>query len=83
MGAHGVVCARPLQLHVNTFFFLLVGELELARLGNLDGLDRLAAAANSRVLNFLDNVVALDDFAEDDVLAIEPRGDNGGDEELS
>lgn len=34
------------------------------------------------VLNLLHNVIALEDFAEDNVTAIEPRSDGSGDEEL-
>lgn len=33
-------------------------------------------------LDLLDEVGTLGDLTEDDVLAIEPRGDNGGNEEL-
>ena len=42
------------------------------------------AAARASGLKSLDNVEALlvSDLAEDDVAAVEPRGDNGGDEEL-
>lgn len=52
--------------------------------GSLPVLDGTAAAAAG--LNGLDDLVRLDiavrDAAEDDVLAIEPRGDDSGDEEL-
>ena len=51
--------------------------------GGLDvGADRAGGAAES--LDGLDNVHGLlvCDFAEDDVLAVEPAGDDGGDEEL-
>ena len=44
------------------------------------------AAAAADGLDGLDDLVRLDiavgDAAEDDVLAVKPRGDNGGDEEL-
>jgi len=42
------------------------------------------ARARSGALEFLDNVQALSigDLAKDDVLAVQPGGDNGGDEEL-
>jgi hypothetical protein len=44
------------------------------------------AAAAADGLDGLDDLVRLDiavgDAAEDDVLAVQPRGDNGGDEEL-
>jgi hypothetical protein len=52
--------------------------------GTLPVLDRAAAAAAG--LNSLDDLVRLDiairNAAEDDVLAVEPRGDDGSDEEL-
>lgn len=51
--------------------------------GGLDiGADRTGGGTES--LDLLDNVqgLGISDLAEDDVLAIEPRGDNGGDEEL-
>jgi hypothetical protein len=52
--------------------------------GTLPVLDRAAAATTG--LDGLDNLVRLDiairNAAEDDVLAVEPRGDDGGDEEL-
>jgi len=62
---------------------LLIPSLNLKSAGGLD-LDRLARSAGvaSVALNLLDEVKAVDDFAEDDVLAIEPAGDDGGDEEL-
>ena len=40
------------------------------------------AAGRTLGLNLLDNVQTINDLAKDDVLAVEPRGDNGGDEEL-
>lgn len=50
------------------------------------GLDSGAdgAGGGTESLDLLDNVqgLSISDLAEDDVLAIEPRGDNGGDEEL-
>lgn len=50
------------------------------------GLDSGAdgAGGGTESLDLLDNVqgLGISDLAEDDVLAIEPRGDNGGDEEL-
>lgn len=48
------------------------GDLELAALGNLDGLDGLVAGASLGVLDLLDEFVALEDLAEDDMAAIEP-----------
>lgn len=50
------------------------GNLQLAGLGDLDGLDGLVAGGRLGVLDLLDDVVALEDLAEDDVLAIEPTG---------
>lgn len=67
-----------LQFGANTFF----GDFELSRLGNLDGLRRLIARALGAVLDLLNDVVALEDLAEDDVLAVQPGGDDGCDEEL-
>lgn len=50
------------------------------------GLDSGAdgAGGGTERLDLLDDVhgLSVSDLAEDDVLAIEPRGDNGGDEEL-
>jgi hypothetical protein len=63
---------------VNTF----LGYLELAALGYLDRLDRLVAGALGHVLDLVHDVVALEDFSENDVAAIKPAGDDGGDEEL-
>tara|TARA_R110002003_G_scaffold64_12_gene6066 strand:+ start:22907 stop:23209 length:303 start_codon:yes stop_codon:yes gene_type:complete len=53
----------------------LAGLLNGDRLGGLAGL-------GSDALDSLDDVEALDDLAEDDVLAVEPRGLDGADEEL-
>jgi hypothetical protein len=60
-------------------------RLSLTRLddrGLLAELDGAGRRANS--LEGLDNLhgLLISDLAEDDVAAIEPRGDNGGDEEL-
>jgi hypothetical protein len=57
-----------LEVDVNTFR----RDLKLAALDDLDGLDGLIASSCLDVLNLLDNLVALEDFAEDDVAAIEP-----------
>jgi hypothetical protein len=67
-----------LELYVNTFF----RDLKLARFGYLDRLDRPVARLCLDLLNLLDDIEALEDLAEDDVAAIKPRGDDGGDEEL-
>jgi len=53
---------------VNTFR----RNLQLAALDNLDRLLRLVAGLSLDVLDLVDNVVALEDLAEDDVTAIEP-----------
>jgi hypothetical protein len=55
--------------------------LQLAGLLDGDGLSGLAAGG-ADALDGLDDVKALDDLAEDNVLAIEPRGLDGADEEL-
>ena len=48
------------------------GNLQLAGFGDLDSLDGLVARLSLRVLDLLDDLVALEDLAEDDVAAIEP-----------
>ena len=63
---------------MDTFFW----HLELAALGNLDGLRWLVAGSLLAVLDLVNHFVALEDLAEDDVTAIEPARDDGGDEEL-
>jgi hypothetical protein len=63
---------------VNTF----LGHLELAALGYLDRLDGLVACALGHIFNLVYDLVALEDLSENDVAAIEPAGDDGGDEEL-
>lgn len=50
------------------------GNLELAALGDSDSILGLVAASLGHVLDLLDDLVALKDFAEDDVLAIQPAG---------
>lgn len=67
-------------------FYLLLNYSEARRLaltavGDGDGGLGLARAGTLG-LDTLDNVHTLDDLAEDDVLAVQPGGDNGGDEEL-
>lgn len=60
-------------------------SLELTAVDNL-GLDSRAdgAGGGAEGLDLLHNLhgFGVSNLAEDDVLAIEPRGDNGGDEEL-
>ena len=67
-----------LEFRACTFF----RHLELAALSDLDCLGRLVARALGHVLDLVDDVEALEDLAEDNVLAIEPGGDGGGNEEL-
>lgn len=59
-----------------------IRNLQLATLGNLDRLRGLVAGVLLDVLDSRDNLVALEDLAEDNVAAVEPRGDDGGNEEL-
>ena len=58
------------------------GDLQLARLGNLDLLERLVARGGLGALDLLHHIVALENLAKDDVAAIEPASDNGRNEEL-
>jgi hypothetical protein len=67
-----------LEFRVNTFRW----DLELSALGNLDCLDRLVAGTLGDVLDLVNDIIALKDLAEDNVAAVEPAGDDGGDEEL-
>lgn len=67
-----------LEFRACTFF----RHLELAALGDLDCLGRLVARALGHVLDLVDDLEALEDLAEDNVLSVEPGGDGGGDEEL-
>lgn len=62
----------------DTFFWYW----QLATLSDLDGLCWLVPSTLWHIFNLLDNVVSLEHLAEDDVLAVEPGGDSGGDEEL-
>jgi hypothetical protein len=57
-------------------------DRKLAAVRNLDHLHRLVAGAFGHVLDLVDDLIAFEDFAEDDVAAIEPASDDGGDEEL-
>lgn len=56
---------------MNTFF----GHRQLPALDDLDCLLGLVARVLLDILNLLDNVVALEDLAEDNVLAIQPATD--------
>jgi hypothetical protein len=67
-----------LEFRACTFF----GQLELAALGDLDCLGRLVARGLGHILDLVDDLKALEHLAEDNVLAVEPGGDGGGDEEL-
>lgn len=67
-GGADACCVASLELDVNTFR----GDLELAALENLDRLGGSVAWAGLGLLDLLDDLVALEDLTEDDVLAIEP-----------
>lgn len=67
-----------LKLCVATFFWLL----KLSTLRNLNCLRRLVSHALWHILHLLNDIITLNDFPEDYVLAIEPSGDGGGNEEL-
>jgi hypothetical protein len=60
---------------------LQLTSLQLARLLDGDGLGGLSGLG-ADLLDGLDDVETLDNLAEDNVLAIEPRGLDGADEEL-
>lgn len=62
------VWLHTLEFHVDTFFW----HRQLSALGNLDGLLGLVAGVLLDVLNLFDNVVAFEDFAKDNVLAVQP-----------
>lgn len=57
-----------LELDVNTFG----RNLELATLGNGDGLDWLVSVRCLVVLDLVDKLVALEDLAEDHMTTVEP-----------
>lgn len=59
---------HTLELHVNTFF----GHRQFSALDDLDRLFGLIAGVLLDVLNLLNDVVALEDLAEDDVPAVQP-----------
>lgn len=60
------------KLHVDTF----IGDGQLAGLGDLDRLGGAVTRLGLGLLDLLDNVVALEDLAEDDVAAVEPPVEN-------
>jgi hypothetical protein len=66
LGGIGRRESMHLEVDVNTFG----GNLKLAALDDLDGLNRLIARCGLGVLDLLDDLVALEDFTEDDVAAI-------------
>jgi hypothetical protein len=68
-----------LEFSVNTF----LGDLKLAALGNLDRLDGLVAGSLGYALNLVDDLVALEHLAEDDVASVQPACDDRGNEELA
>lgn len=61
-----------------------IGHLHLAALGNgnVEVGHVLAAVAGLGSLHLLDDIHAVDDLAEDDVLVVEEGRRDGGDEEL-
>ena len=59
-----------------------VRHLDFSALDDLDRLLRFVTRALGAVLDLLDDVVAFEHFAEDDVFAVEPGGNLGRDEEL-
>lgn len=62
--------------------YTFLGHLELPALGDFDRLDRLVARALGHVFNLVDDIVALDNLAKDNVAAIEPARDDCSDEKL-
>jgi hypothetical protein len=78
--AKGAAVPAPdrLEVDVNTFF----GHLELSALLYLDGHLGLVTRSFVAVLDLLNDIVALEHFTKDNVLAVEPARNDGGDEEL-
>ncbi|KAH3665063.1 hypothetical protein OGATHE_003878 [Ogataea polymorpha] len=60
---------------------LITHYLQLTRVGDLDP-GTGGAGSRAELLNGLDNIVALDNLAKDNVLAVQPRTWNSRDEEL-
>lgn len=78
----GIFVVWFLEFLVDTFF-LIFSELNLARLDNFDSLQRLISRTLCNVLNLIDDfIIALNYLPEDNMFAIEPGGNCGGDEEL-
>jgi hypothetical protein len=67
-----------LEFGVYTF----LRHLELPALGNFDRLDRFIARALGHVLDLVNDIVALNNLAKDNVAAIEPACDDCSDEKL-
>lgn len=63
----GAVC-KYLELNVDTFG----RNLQLAALHNLDSLRGLVTGRSFEVLDLVNEVVAFEDFAENDVAAVQP-----------
>ena len=59
---------KRLKLRVGTFFW----HRQFPRLCNLDGLDRLVSRAFLHIFNLLNDIVAFQNFSEDDMLSIQP-----------
>ena len=59
---------KRLKLRVGTFFW----HRQLPRLCNLDRLDRLVSRAFRHIFNLLNDIVAFQNFSEDDMLSIQP-----------
>ncbi len=57
-----------LEFGVDTFLW----DLQLSALDNLDSYSGFIVGALLHIFNGFDNVIAFEDFAEDDVTAIEP-----------
>jgi hypothetical protein len=68
-----------LQLRADTF----IGNLQLAALGDLDRLLGLVARVLVQVLDLVDNLIALEHLAKDDVAPVQPRGNGSSYEKLA
>jgi len=62
--------------------FVVVFACELAAVDDGGIVDGLVAALGLEILDLADDALAVDDFAEDDVLVVEMGCRDGGDEEL-
>ena len=75
------------SLHPENRFGITKGrvmkKLHLTALSNHNITNRLTLLLNARILNLLDDIHAVDNFAEDDMFVVEEGGGNGGDEELA